>query len=69
MPIGVVTRTDLLQPQTEARAPRRPRQMGQSVAGVEKAEVVEILDHHHIGDIETTSPIPATFDPVGSTAT
>jgi manganese-dependent inorganic pyrophosphatase len=27
------------------------------------------LDHHHIGDIETTSPIPATFDPVGSTAT
>jgi manganese-dependent inorganic pyrophosphatase len=69
VPIGVVTRTDLLNP-----SPRRVllvdhAEIGQSVAGVENAEVVEILDHHHIGDIETTSPIPATFDPVGSTAT
>jgi manganese-dependent inorganic pyrophosphatase len=44
-------------------------EIGQSVKGVEKADVVEILDHHHVGDIETSSPIPATFDPVGSTAT
>ena len=43
--------------------------MGQSVDGVEKAQVVEILDHHHVGDLETSTPIPATFDPVGSTAT
>jgi manganese-dependent inorganic pyrophosphatase len=42
---------------------------GQSVAGVEQARIVEILDHHHVGDIQTQSPIPATFDPVGSTAT
>src|SRR3712207_7824471 len=45
------------------------RSVGQSVKGVENAQVVEILDHHHIGDIETNTPIPATFDPVGSTAT
>ena len=37
--------------------------------GVEKAEIVEILDHHHIGSIETRVPVAATFDPVGSTAT
>jgi manganese-dependent inorganic pyrophosphatase len=30
---------------------------------------VEILDHHHIGSIETKVPVRATFDPVGSTAT
>ena len=41
----------------------------QSVPGVEQAEIVEILDHHHIGSIETKLPVPATFDPVGSTAT
>ncbi|HSS56496.1 MAG TPA: DHHA2 domain-containing protein, partial [Solirubrobacteraceae bacterium] len=29
----------------------------------------EILDHHHIGSIETKVPVTATFDPVGSTAT
>mgnify|MGYP000377280945 FL=1 len=37
--------------------------------GVEQAEIVEILDHHHIGSIETHVPVRATFDPVGSTAT
>ena len=41
----------------------------QSVPGVEQAEIVEILDHHHIGSIETQIPVTATFDPVGSTAT
>jgi manganese-dependent inorganic pyrophosphatase len=69
VPIGVVSRTDLLNP-----SPRRVllvdhAEVGQSVIGVEKAQIVEILDHHHIGDIETNTPIAATFDPVGSTAT
>jgi len=69
VPIGVVTRTDLLNPKPRRVLLVDHAEVGQSVKGVEKAEVVEILDHHHVGDIETTSPIPATFDPVGSTAT
>ena len=68
-PIGMVTRTDLINP-----IPRRVllvdhAERGQSVPGVEEAQVVEILDYHHVGNIETRVPIPATFDPVGSTAT
>jgi manganese-dependent inorganic pyrophosphatase len=68
-PIGLVTRTDLVNP-----TPRRVilvdhAEQGQSVTGVEEAEIVEILDHHHIGSIETHVPVTATFDPVGSTAT
>jgi manganese-dependent inorganic pyrophosphatase len=68
-PLGILTRTDLLNPE-----PRRVllvvhAERGQSVPGVEHAQVVEILDHHHVGNIETRIPIPATFDPVGSTAT
>ena len=31
-------------------------EQAQSVPGVEQAEIVEILDHHHIGSIETTRP-------------
>jgi manganese-dependent inorganic pyrophosphatase len=69
VPIGVVTRTDLLNPKPRRVLLVDHAEIGQSVKGVEKAEVVEILDHHHVGDIETTYPIPATFDPVGSTAT
>ena len=68
-PIGLVTRTDLVSP-----SPRRVilvdhAEQAQSVPGVEEAEIVEILDHHHIGSIETKVPVRATFDPVGSTAT
>jgi manganese-dependent inorganic pyrophosphatase len=68
-PVGLVTRTDLVSP-----PPRRVllvdhAEQAQSVVGVEQAEIVEILDHHHIGSIETTVPVRATFDPVGSTAT
>ena len=69
VPIGVVTRTDLLNPEPRKIALVDHAEVGQSVDGVEKAQVVEILDHHHVGDIETNTPIPATFDPVGSTAT
>jgi len=68
-PVGIVERSDLVNP--------RPRQVllvdhaeqAQSVPGIEEAEIVEILDHHHIGSIETRVPVQATFDPVGSTAT
>jgi manganese-dependent inorganic pyrophosphatase len=68
-PVGLVTRSDLVAP-----APRRVilvdhAEEGQSVTGIEQAEIVEILDHHHIGSIETRVPVRATFDPVGSTAT
>ena len=69
VPAGVVTRTDLLNPRPRRVLLVDHAEVGQSVKGVERAEVVEILDHHHVGDIETASPIPATFDPVGSTAT
>src|SRR5215213_9442531 len=69
IPIGVVSRTDLLNPQPRRVLLVDHAEVGQSVKGVERAQIVEILDHHHIGDIETSTPIPATFDPVGSTAT
>ncbi len=68
-PIGLVTRSDLVSPQPRRVLLVDHAEQAQSVAGVEQAEIVEILDHHHIGSIETTVPVMATFDPVGSTAT
>jgi manganese-dependent inorganic pyrophosphatase len=69
VPLGLVSRTDLVNPEPRRVLLVDHAEIGQSVKGVEGARVVEILDHHHIGDIETNTPIPATFDPVGSTAT
>jgi manganese-dependent inorganic pyrophosphatase len=68
-PVGLITRSDLVNP------PRRQiilvdhAEQAQSANGIGRAEILEILDHHHIGSIETRVPVTATFDPVGSTAT
>lgn len=41
----------------------------QAVDGIEEAEIMEIIDHHRLGDIETVSPITFRNQPVGCTAT
>ncbi len=69
MPIGIVTRSHLVNPEPRQVLLVDHAESAQSVPGVESAEIVEILDHHHIGSIETRVPVLATFDPVGSTAT
>ncbi len=68
-PVGLVSRSDLVAPLRRRVLLVDHAEEAQSVAGVEQAEIVEILDHHHIGSIETRVPVTATFDPVGSTAT
>jgi manganese-dependent inorganic pyrophosphatase len=68
-PVGLVTRSDLVSPQPRRVILVDHAEQAQSVPGVEEAEIVEILDHHHIGSIETRVPVTATFDPVGSTST
>ena len=68
-PVGVVTRSDLLNPRPRRVLLVDHAERAQTVPGIEEAEIVEILDHHHIGSIETKLPVTAVFDPVGSTAT
>jgi manganese-dependent inorganic pyrophosphatase len=68
-PIGIVTRSHLVSPKQRRVLLVDHAEQAQSVPGVEQANIVEILDHHHIGSIETHVPVRATFDPVGSTAT
>ncbi len=41
----------------------------QTVEGIEQAEIVEIIDHHRLGDIQTGMPIYFKNEPLGSTAT
>lgn len=42
---------------------------GQSVHGLEDAEVLEIIDHHRVADIQTGNPIYFRNEPLGSTST
>lgn len=41
----------------------------QSVEGIEEADIVEIIDHHRLGNMETMGPIFFRNQPVGCTAT
>lgn len=41
----------------------------QSIPGIEEAEIIEIIDHHRLGDIQTLNPVYFRNEPVGSTAT
>jgi manganese-dependent inorganic pyrophosphatase len=68
-PVGLITRSDLVAPPRRRVVLVDHAEQAQSVPGVGQAEILEILDHHHIGSIETRIPVTATFDPVGSTAT
>jgi manganese-dependent inorganic pyrophosphatase len=68
-PVGLVTRSDLVAPPRRRVVLVDHAEQAQSAIGIGQAEIIEILDHHHIGSIETRVPVTATFDPVGSTAT
>ncbi len=67
--VGILTRTNI------ARGLRRQvvlvdhNETAQSALGIEDADVVEIVDHHRVGDIQTAGPILFLNLPVGSTAT
>jgi manganese-dependent inorganic pyrophosphatase len=65
----VVTRGDLVDPERRRVLLVDHAELAQAVPGADQAHIVEILDHHNIGSIETHVPVTATFDPVGSTAT
>lgn len=41
----------------------------QAVDGIEEAEVLEIIDHHRLGGLETVGPVYFRNQPVGCTAT
>jgi manganese-dependent inorganic pyrophosphatase len=67
--VGFVTRTDLLTPVRKLAILVDHNELSQAVEGVEEAEILEIIDHHRVGDISTTAPIYVYNDPVGSTCT
>ncbi|HUF40169.1 MAG TPA: DHHA2 domain-containing protein [Anaerolineales bacterium] len=62
--------------QREALNPPRLRlilvdhnEAGQALGALEEAEIIEILDHHRLGNSSTIKPIRMTVDVVGSTST
>ncbi|WP_195269302.1 putative manganese-dependent inorganic diphosphatase [Eubacterium sp. 1001713B170207_170306_E7] len=42
---------------------------GQSIRGVEEAEIIEVIDHHRVAEIQTATPLYLRIEPVGCTCT
>lgn len=67
--ISIVTRTDLLHPIRKKVILVDHNEIAQAVNSVQEADILEIIDHHRVGDISTLIPIHVCNDPIGSTCT
>lgn len=67
--MGILTRTDILQSKPKKVILVDHNEFSQAVDGIETSEIIEIIDHHRIGDIKTKNPISILAKPVGSSCT
>lgn len=66
---GILTRYHLIRPRKKRVVLVDHNEASQSVPGLEEADILEIIDHHRLADIQTNSPIFVRNEPVGSTNT
>ena len=67
--VGILTRYHLLRPRRKRVVLVDHNEASQSVPGLEEADILEIIDHHRLADIQTNNPIYVRNEPVGSTNT
>jgi manganese-dependent inorganic pyrophosphatase len=67
--LGVTRQRDALNPPRLRLILVDHNEPGQALGAVEEAELVEILDHHRLGNMSTHTPIRFSVDIVGSTST
>ena len=67
--VGTLSRYHLLRPKRKRLVLVDHNEVGQAVQGLEQAELIGIIDHHRLGDVETGYPVFMRNEPVGSTAT
>lgn len=67
--VGIVSRGDLLRARGKGVILVDHNHSTQAVDGLEQAQLLEVLDHHNLGDLHTPEPIYMKLEPVGSTST
>ena len=66
---GMISRRNLLGAKGKRLILVDHNERSQAVEGMESAEVLEIIDHHRLGTVETIAPVFFRNQPVGCTAT
>lgn len=67
--VGTLSRYHLIRPRRKRVVLVDHNEVAQSVPGLDQAEILEIIDHHRLADIQTGNPIYFRNEPVGSTTT
>lgn len=67
--VGMISRRNLLNLKRKRLILVDHNEESQAVDGIEFAEILEIIDHHRIGSLETMSPVFFRNQPLGCTAT
>lgn len=67
--IGTISRRNFLDMHRKKVILVDHNEKGQAVDNIDKAEILEIIDHHKLGSLETMQPINFRNQPVGCTAT
>jgi manganese-dependent inorganic pyrophosphatase len=67
--VGIVSRSDLLHPTRHGVILVDHNERAQSVDGLEEAEILGIIDHHRIADVQTPLPVFFRNEVVGASST
>lgn len=67
--VGVITGTDVIKKQRSKLIMVDHNEINQAIDGIESAEIMEIVDHHRLGTVRTSTPVYFYAKPVGSTCT
>lgn len=66
---GVISPADFLRTSGTRLILVDHNELSQAVDGAEEVEIVEVVDHHRLGNFHTATPIRFVNEPVGSTST
>ena len=67
--VGMISRRNLLNLKRKQVIMVDHNEESQAVDGIEHAEILEIIDHHRLGSLETMAPVFFRNQPLGCTAT
>lgn len=67
--VGMISRRNLLNMSPKKLILVDHNEKSQAVNGIENAEILEIIDHHRLGSLETIAPVFFRNQPLGCTAT
>ena len=66
---GMISRRTLIDMNTKKVILVDHNEVDQAADGADEAEIMEIIDHHKLGTVETIRPVKVRNEPVGCTAT